>query len=34
MPMPAVRARLPAVQAAVAAGQLTPFAAAEELLGL
>ena len=30
----AVRARLPAAQAAVAAGQLTPFAAAEELLGL
>ena len=30
---PAVRARLPAVQAAVAAGQLTPWAAAEELLG-
>ncbi|MDB5267960.1 MAG: protein kinase [Hymenobacter sp.] len=31
---PKVRARLPAVQAAVAAGGLTPFAAAEELLGL
>ena len=30
----AVRERLPAVRAAVAAGQLTPFAAAEELLGL
>ena len=30
----AVRARLPAVQQAVAAGQLTPFAAATELLGL
>ncbi|GAC1600946.1 MAG: methylmalonyl Co-A mutase-associated GTPase MeaB [Hymenobacter sp.] len=30
----AVRARLPAVQQAVADGQLTPFAAAEELLGL
>ncbi len=29
-----VRERLPTVQAAVAAGQLTPFAAAEELLGL
>ena len=34
MPMPAVRARLPAVRQAVAAGQLTPFAAAGELLGL
>ena len=31
---PAVRARLPAVQQAVAEGQLTPFAAAQELLGL
>ena len=30
----AVHERLPAVQAAVAAGQLTPFAAATELLGL
>jgi LAO/AO transport system kinase len=30
---PAVRERLPAVQAAVAAGTLTPWAAAEELLG-
>ncbi|WP_310395246.1 methylmalonyl Co-A mutase-associated GTPase MeaB [Hymenobacter sp.] len=30
----AVRGRLPAVRAAVAAGQLTPFAAAAELLGL
>lgn len=30
----AVRERLPAVRAAVAAGQLTPFAAAGELLGL
>ena len=30
---PAVRERLPTVQAAVAAGQLTPWAAAEELLG-
>ena len=31
---PAVRERLPAVQTAVAAGQLTPFAAAQELLEL
>ncbi|MDO7876593.1 methylmalonyl Co-A mutase-associated GTPase MeaB [Hymenobacter sp. ASUV-10] len=31
---PGVRERLPAIQQAVAAGEMTPFAAAQELLGL